>query len=209
MIAILIALFSVGLPLLIAHLLHKHTKTAREITRKVAHMGSGIAIAVAPFYLPWETVRYLAVALFIIVALALRFGWGRSFYSVRRKTYGEILFPLAVIGVSIFAPSPAVFCVAILHLAVADGLAAIFGTLYGKKSEYKIMGYRKSWVGTTAFFIASMVLLVSFNVWALEPIPWGMIAVLPFVATLFENIGVRGADNITVPMVIVLALSTF
>lgn len=206
---ICIALFSVGIPLLLTFLLRKFTKLHPEITRKVAHIGASIGISVAPFYLPWETVRALALALFVIVALALYFKWGQEMYTVRRKTYGEILFPLAIIGVSLFAPSPAVFCVAVLHLGLADGMAAVIGTMRGKNNSYRILGGKKSRIGTLTFFMVSLLLLVSFNMWANDPVSWGIVALLPFAATFFENIGLRGTDNITVPMLIVIALGTF
>lgn len=206
---IIIALFSVGVPLLMAEMLRKYSHLHREIIRKVAHIGSAIGISVAPFYLSWEVVRILAVALLGIVILALYFKWGHGMYSVRRKTNGEVLFPIAVIGASLFAPSPAIFCAAILHLGLADGFAAITGTIWGKNHTYRVLGDKKSYIGTFTCFFVSLAILVGFNVWSVDPISWGIILALPFVATFFENIGMRGSDNITVPMVIVLALSTF
>ena len=205
---IVIALFSVGVPLLIAEMLRNYTQVHREITRKVAHIGTAIGISVAPFYLSWEVVRVLAIALLIIVVLALYFKWGHGMYSVRRKTNGEILFPIAVIGVSLLASSPAIFCAAILHLGLADGFAAITGTLWGKKHTYRVLGDKKSYVGTITCFLVSLLILIGFNIWSNDPVSWNIILLLPFLATFFENIGVRGTDNVTVPMVVVVALSS-
>lgn len=205
---ILIAMFSVGIFLLIGDWLQKHTNLHREIVRKVVHMGVAVAISASPFYLSWQTIQILAAALIIIVALALHFGWGSGMHRVRRKTHGEILFPIAVLGVSIFAPSPAAFCAATLFLGLADGLAAIIGVLFGKNNSYRVLGNRKSIAGTSAFLIAGFAIMIAYNMFATHPVPFAVLLLLPIFAAVFENIGLNGTDNITVPMLVIITLSS-
>lgn len=205
----LIALASVGFFVVLGELVRHYSSLHRELTRKVVHIGAAVAIAVWPFYLSWGTVNVLALILLVGVLVSQRFNLAGAVHNIRRKSYGEPLFALAILGVATFAPSPAVYCAAILHLGLADGLAAVTGTIWGKKSQYRVLGDRKSVVGSATFFITSLLILIGFNIWALNPVPMLAVFILPFIATAFENIGLRGTDNITVPMLVVIVLSSF
>jgi len=205
----LIALASTGFFVVLAEIVRRRTHLHRELTRKIAHIGVAVAVSIWPFYLTWGYVQLLAVLLLLGIMAAKYFHLTPSIHGVRRKSYGDALFALAILGVATFASSPAVFCAAILHLGLADGIAAIVGTKWGKGHEYYVLGDRKSIPGSVAFFIVSLLILIGFNIWALHPASITTIIVLPFIATLFENIGLKGADNVTVPMLVVIALSSF
>ena len=97
-----------------------------------------------------------------------------------------------------------------LHLGLADGLAALIGEKWGNKTVYKVAGYKKSIVGNIAFLVTSMMILsvlvfvldVGFSQLGLAGIIW-----VPIFATFFEAISVKGSDNLVVPMVIVWMLN--
>lgn len=204
----LLALASVGVFVLIAELIRAKTHAHRELTRKIAHIGAAIAISVWPFYLSWGAIQVLGIILLIGVLISIRFSLAPSIHNVRRKSHGEWLFALAILGVAAFANSPAAFCIAILHLGLADGLAAVIGTMHGKNNEYHVLGDRKSRIGSLTFFATSIVLLISYNIWGSDPISGVAVVTVAFFATILENIGLRGTDNLTVPMLVVIALSS-
>lgn len=207
----LIALGSVGIFVVLAEVLRAKTHVHRELTRKVAHIGAAVAVSVWPFYLSMDNISVLALILLLGVVISMRFKLAPSIHNVRRKSHGEWMFALAILGVAAFADSPATFCVSILFLGLADGLAAIIGTMHGKSNEYHIFGSRKSRVGTLTFFAVSVLLLISYNIWSADPlaqISGTAIIMVSLLATLLENLGLRGVDNLTVPMLIVISLSS-
>lgn len=207
----LIALGSVGIFVVLAEVLRAKTHVHRELTRKVAHIGAAVAVSVWPFYLSMDNISVLALILLLGVVISMRFKLVPSIHNVRRKSHGEWMFALAILGVAAFADSPATFCVSILFLGLADGLAAIIGTMHGKGNEYHIFGSRKSRVGTLTFFAVSVLLLISYNIWSADPlaqISGTAIIMVSLLATLLENLGLRGVDNLTVPMLIVISLSS-
>ena len=75
-----------------------------------------------------------------------------SVHAVRRATYGEISYAIAIALAAILFSNPAVYALAIINLGFADGLAAIVGTRYGKK-KYKILGATKTAAGFVAAFL--------------------------------------------------------
>ncbi|MGB4758439.1 MAG: hypothetical protein WBP26_00075 [Candidatus Saccharimonadales bacterium] len=206
-----IALASVGFFVILAEVLRAKTHAHRELTRKVAHIGAAIAVSVWPFYLSMNNINVLALILLVGVLISMHFKLVPSIHNVRRKSHGEWMFALAIMGVAAFADSPATFCVSILFLGLADGLAAIIGTMHGKGNEYHVLGSRKSRAGTLTFFVVSVCLLICYNIWTADPLAQVSamaIFTIALFATILENIGLKGTDNLTVPMLVVIALST-
>ncbi len=128
---------------------------------------------------------------------------------VGRLSAGEYLYPLAIITLAILAPANWIFITAILNLGLADGLAAVLGTTYGKSSSYNVFGHAKSVVGTGTFFAVSLLI----SIWAVAygapssaDITWFALIYLPLATTAFENLSPWGTDNFTVPFVTYLIL---
>lgn len=92
-------------------------------------------------------------------------------------------------------------------MGLADGLAAVTGTLWGKKSEYRILGAKKSWVGSATFLMTALVITIGYSLLSGHQLPWFIYALLPVVATMLESVGLWGVDNVTVPIFVILTLS--
>jgi phytol kinase len=101
-----------------------------------------------------------------------------------------------------------VFTAAMLHLSVADGLAAVVGLGWGEKNSYKVFGRTKSIAGSAAFLIASICILGLFAIFGHSNTSILTYLWLPLVATATENLAVQGTDNLVMPMVIALVLSS-
>jgi phytol kinase len=176
----------------------------------------GIWGAWLPIWLGWRSIIVLGILLLIGVFVSNRFKWFRSIHSVQRETIGEYLFPVSMIVMAIFFKNDTVFAAGMLMLGVADGLAAVVGTRYGKKSMFKVLGNKKSWHGTAAFYACSVVILA----WAISVIQPGLSTInfvtllvtgaivlsLSAVLTIAELTGQKGIDNLTVPLLTCTAL---
>ncbi len=178
----------------------KHT-VHNEFSRKFIHVSVGSFVAFWPFFLSWREIEGLSLAFLLIIGLSKYLHIFRAIHSVQRPTWGEIYFALAVGLVAIITHDQLIYMTAVLHMSLADGLAAVAGVRYGKQS-YLIFGHRKSVVGTLSFFSTSLVLLGVY-VWlsgvGLSPVTLVGVATL---AALVENLGVKGLDNLLVPLLI-------
>lgn len=192
--------------LLLAELIRLKQKKATEGQRKFVHILVGCLAAGGPYFLEWWQIQTLGVLMLAVVLLAKQLGIFRSIFGVKRHTWGELLFALVFILLPFLTHDPAVFALAVLHMSLADGFAALLGIRYGKSSQYKVFGNTKSIVGTMTFFIISIGLLTAFSYLA-TPLALHQILLLATLVTALENVGVRGFDNFLVPMALVVALS--
>ncbi len=204
----LVALASVGFFIILAEVISNlKPSLSHEITRKVAHIGSAAAVSIWPFYLDWHAIQILGAILTIGVALSISLQLTSSIHDVKRKNFGEVLFGIAIIVTAFIATTPAIFCATILFLGLADGLAGVIGTLWGKTSQYRVFGAKKSVVGSAAFFVTGLAIMTLFAIYAPQHVALTVIIGLPLIATILESISVRGTDNITVPLLVVIALN--
>jgi dolichol kinase len=117
------------------------------------------------------------------------------------------------LSVGVLAPvshhNPWIYAVALLHMSLADGLAAVVGVTWGKDTRYKVFGHNKSFIGTMTFFVVSVGLLTAYTSITLQPIQLSLILGLAGLATVIENIAGYGLDNLLIPLLIgfVLTLS--
>lgn len=188
------------------------TKTIRgENARKFVHIAVGSYVAFWPYFMSWRQIQLMSLAFFIVVFISLKRNVFHAIHGVKRRTWGELCFPVGIGLSALIAPAPIVFTAAILHLSLADGLAAVVGQRYGIIHRYSVRNYTKTLVGTLVFFVISLMivtgtLLVSGTIitWPLVP----LLVWLPVAATVVENVAVAGTDNIFVPLLVIVILQT-
>ena len=180
---------------------------ANELGRKFVHITVGSFVAFWPFFLSWTEIRLLSVAFLVVVLLSQYFHVFRAIHSVQRPTYGEVFFALTVGLLTYVTHSKGVYAAAILQMSLADGLAAVVGTRFGRENKYHFLGHTKSVVGTLTFAAVSLLLLTGFSLWGPTHLPVMVIAFGAFVAAGLENVGVFGIDNILVPLFIAFLLT--
>lgn len=178
-----------------------------ELTRKFVHMSVGTFVAFWPFFLTWDQIKLLSIAFFIVVSLSIKFNVFRSIHAVDRNIIGELFFAMVIGILAFISRDKWVFMAAMLNLSLADGMAAIVGILKGQGNQYKIFGRAKSLAGTTAFLVTSTAISIFYV--ALGPAAAGVtvLAVVPLIATLSENVAVHGTDNLVMPLLLGLVLS--
>ncbi len=145
----------------------------------------------------------------VTVATSKRLQLFQAIHTVQRPTYGELFFGVAVGAVALITHQPAIYAAALLHMSLADGLAAIIGSRFGHKNSYFIFGLKKSRYGTLTFLVVSLAILSWFNLTQHTNLGLWM-AVIAGGATILENIAGKGFDNLVVPIFVagLLVLAT-
>jgi len=207
MIHALLAAFIIGLILVSSEMLWSKAHLRGEYARKYVHILAGSFVAFLPF---WLSYNYIALLGGVYVAACILNRYTKVFHAVHgveRLSWGDIYSGVAGIICCFAEPSPWVFTVAMLHLSLADGLAAVLGIGFSKKFYY-ILDHKKSVIGTVAFMIISVCILVlGRQVGHITQITLPLFFLIPPVTALLENVSGYGLDNITVPVLVLILLS--
>lgn len=204
---ILLAAIAVFVLLVMAELWWRRRPVHGEFSRKLVHVTVGSFVAFWPFFLSWNEIRVLSVAFLLGVVISKYLGLFNAIHSVQRPTWGEVFFALAVGVLTFITQDQWVYAAAVLQMGLADGLAAVVGIKYGNATRYLVLGHRKSIVGTMTFFATSLIVLQGFNLWASSPVEPIQLLGIAALATVIENIGVKGFDNLLVPVTVGLLLT--
>lgn len=178
-----------------------------EFSRKFIHITVGSFVAFWPFFLSWRQIIGLSAAFLVVISISKALKLFQAIHSVLRPTWGEVYFALAVGLVAVITQDPWIYMAALLQMSLADGLAAVIGVRYGRQS-YLVFGARKSLAGSLTFFVVSLALLAGYVVLAGATLSWAALIGLAALATMLENLAVKGLDNLLVPVLIAVALNT-
>jgi phytol kinase len=173
-----------------------------ELSRKFIHITVGSFVAFWPFFLSWRQIIGLSAAFLVVVVVSKYLDIFHAIHSVQRPTWGEICFALAVGLVALMTHDKWVYLTSLLMMSLGDGLAAVIGTRFGRRNRYAFLGHAKSVAGTLTFFIVAIIILLLFNSHTPDRLNGLLIFELALGASLIENIGVRGLDNLLVPLFI-------
>lgn len=179
---------------------------SNETSRKTLHIAHGLVVVAWVFVATLSFIIMAEILFLAVVLLARHYRFMQPMRDVDRKSWGEIFFALGVIVTALLAPTQEVFVAAILHLALADALAALVGRKF-KRGVYYIFGHRKTIAGSGTFFAISCLItfgLMQFDSAAYTP---GALLFIPIAATLAENLSPFGSDNLTISLAVIGALS--
>lgn len=209
MISIAVVCILIFCLLLLTEFLRSKKHIPAELSRKLVHMGSGVLVAFLPYFTSYDYIQGLSIAFLVVVLISSKLSLFKSIHSVKRATKGEILYAVGI-GVSAFLePAPWIFAVAILHLAIADAVAAVVGTKWGKRTRYKILSHGKSFLGSMSFFYVSMGIFACLYLFSSQTFTdvFILLVVLPTILTLIENVSWYGLDNLTIPLMCIVLLN--
>lgn len=196
--------------LVIAELLGKHHVLKGEFHRKFLHISAGCFIAFWPWLISWEAIKIIGL-LMLAVTLVNRYAKVFNYKNkIGRASEGDILLAASVALLPFLTTNKVFLAIAMLEVALADGLAAIVGGVYGKKWEYKVFGHKKTVIGSMTFWIASLCIFGIGLLGATEVIPingyiW-LIFLAPPALTLTENLCLYGLDNLIIPLITIAIL---
>lgn len=204
----LVVIAVVFLILLGAEYLSRNKGLHSELSRKLVHISVGTFAAFWPFFLSWRQIQVLSIIFLVGMVMSVRLHFFRSIHDVERKATGEILAVTIVALLSFITTSEWVFMAAMLHLSLADGLAAVVGVLYGDNNSYKILGEQRSLAGSLAFFFTSAIIMVFYAAFSGAVYSSVTVLWLPVAATFIENVAVRGSDNVAIPLLVAFVLTS-
>ncbi len=196
--------------LVIAELWRRFGTPKPEYTRKLVHLGGGVACLFFPFLVrsPW-VVLALSLPLTGLFVAGGKFGFLQSLHGVKRKSRGAEYYPLSVFLVFVMTQGrPWLYLSAVLVLAVGDAFAALIGSRYGV-IRYEVEDEKKSLEGSLVFLVIAF-LAIHLPTLLLTDLPRSVcvLAALLVAAlvTGFEAISLEGADNLFVPLAVVVIL---
>lgn len=195
----------------VAEIVRRKFKFDNEIWRKLVHVIHGALVAYWPFVIGYDLVIVLEVLFIFAVFAVHELHWFPWLWRVGRRSWGQYAFPIGVIIAALVADSPWIFLAAVLELGLADAAAALIGKKFGHSSTYKMLGQKKSIVGSLAFFAVSVLILIGVIVYSpLDPVRATAITAmwLSVLLTATENLGVYGSDNLFIPVVTVVVLNS-
>ncbi|HEX6912683.1 MAG TPA: hypothetical protein VF142_19910, partial [Longimicrobium sp.] len=182
-----------------------------EWTRKLAHVGAGVATAAFPWMIAWHwTVLLLAAGFALIIFGTRKVGWLQSIHGVERRSEGGIYYPIAIYLLFLMAGDrPVFYLVSLLVLMVSDSLAALLGSEYGR-NIYTVETDRRSLEGSAVFLLTTFLAVHLPLLLATDTSRWAAVLIATQIAltvTIFEGISPGGSDNLVVPMATYFLLS--
>src|SRR6185436_5556240 len=126
----IVAVAVVFLILVFAEYLSRYKGVHSELTRKIVHVLVGMFVAFWPFFLSWQQIQVLSLLFLVVVVISIKLNIFGSIHAVSRNKMGEVLFAVIIGLLAFISSDPWIFAAAMLHLSLADGLAAVIGLAY-------------------------------------------------------------------------------
>ncbi len=211
MLPMLLACAGTGVILLSGEYFSRKRILKGEFARKYVHILTATFVAFWPLFLSHYQIAILSLLFAAMVVTVQKFKVLRSFKAVRRTTYGEIWYALGIGLVALLFQDDAIFSIAILQMALADGFAAVVGVGLGKKAiRYRYKNINKSIAGSMTFLLISFILNL-FYWFALNSDALGASTISPalpvllsassaIILTFVEIVAPKGSDNVIVPV---------
>lgn len=184
-----------------------------ETSRKIIHVS--VAFAWVPMYLCFGASWHLVIppAVFIVLnAVSYRQG---LFAAMERsdeskKSLGTVYYAVSMTVMALWsrffpellpAYGTGLFC-----MALGDGFAPLFGGI--RKGNRKLFGNRSLYGSLSVFAVCLLVIAVMTGIFSL-PLGLGRMLLTALAAVALELVGLRGYDNLTLPMGVFLLMSFF
>tara|TARA_Y100000385_G_C12990825_1_gene592708 strand:- start:515 stop:1168 length:654 start_codon:yes stop_codon:yes gene_type:complete len=179
-------------------LLQKIINEKSKWSRKATHILSGLVVVFFPEFLSSNEIFSLSIFFFFFLLLSK---WKNilTLHNVKRKTYGELIYPISIILLNyFFLPNDAyAFKIGILVLAFSDGLAGWIGEKIDYKPIY-VFKHKKSIGGSIIFLISTFLIYIAFFGASTEIlIP---ILAVSLILTILEFFVILGFDNLIIPV---------
>lgn len=214
---LVITVVAVGV-LVLAEVLKRTTSLPTELTRKFAHIGSGLAVLLIPAVIDssW-TVLVLAAGFAGLMFGTHVAGLLQGVHGVGRGVGGVLWYPVTAwltffLVFDVRGGEYLEYAIPILVLACADAMGAVVGKRWGRHRYEVVPGHFRSLEGSLAFFLVALAcivvpLAVGMGVDPMRALAVG--ALVAALATAFESVSVHGLDNLLVPFGTLLFLDRY
>lgn len=192
----------------IGETLHRLGLLKGEFARKFIHILIAVFASTWAHYLSWQMIVAICLLLIIVVIIVAQYSFLRSIKAVHRVTLGEVWYPAGIALVAILFRDPVVYSLAILHMGLADGFAAVVGVGLGRRAiRFKLNDATKSVAGTLTFFLISFILYSVYwtghaegSYFFYNTMPAVVLsATSAFLVAIVELVAPNGSDNLLVP----------
>ena len=201
-----IAIFFITLWIIIilvfAFLCKRYFPEKEELSRKIIHIGTGPVILLAWLFDIPKNIAFFS-AFFITIGLGINYQYRLlpAIEDINRKSFGTIAYGMSItILLLLFWPRYASsISIGVLSMAFGDGLAGLIGKSINSP-QWSVLGQTKSIAGTFTMgstVAISTATISSINNLDIQPL---IIIVISLIATILEQIGPWGIDNLTVPI---------
>lgn len=194
-----------GLVILAGELLRHRKMISGEASRRLMHISHALVVGSWPFFLSYRLIIGAELLFIAVVLVARHFRLLSHIRAVRHLSWGELFFPSAVIILALIDTPRAIFLAGMLHLGLADSMAALVGRRFPIGS-YKVLDHRKTVSGSLAFAVVSAsITWLMFRYSSITITPEALalgLVVIPLTTTLAENVSPYGSDNLSVPLLV-------
>ena len=183
------------------------SKKGEELSRKFVHiLLCNVWIIYLIFVDSLPVACILPAAFVVINTLSYKFKILKTMERENNDGFGTIYYAISILLTAIFSyyfNNPMLGTIGMLSMGYGDGLAALIGKNINSP-KYKIGNTFKSLAGSLTMFIVTLIVscvslyLVGADYFILKAIGMAVIG------TFLEAISIKGLDNITVPIVLVL-----
>tara|TARA_Y100000991_G_scaffold41416_1_gene29146 strand:+ start:6823 stop:7461 length:639 start_codon:yes stop_codon:yes gene_type:complete len=170
----------------------------RELSRKLVHIGAGLAVPLAwVLQIPRQWALPAAGLATLIALINHRFRLLPEVEDVGRRSIGTIAYGLSItLLVWMWWPQRAdLVSACVLVMVLGDGAAGLLGSSL-PSPRWQVAGQTKSLVGTSVMAVVSLLVLGLM----LRDLSWPALFALSAAATLLEQISWGGIDNFSVPI---------
>lgn len=204
--------------LLLAEVLRRTTDLPNELTRKFAHLGSGMAVLLIPVFIDSSWTVFVLAAGFAALMFGTHVtGLLQGVHGVGRGVGGVLWYPVTawLTFFLVFAVRDGEYleyAIPILVLACADAMGAVVGKRWGRNQYEVVPGHFRSIEGSLAFFLVAMICICVPLVYGMDVDPLRALAVgllVSALATSYEAVSVHGLDNLLVPFGTLLFLDRY
>lgn len=211
MLSVFVCLAGVFILLIIAELLDQKKVLRGDLQRQFLHITIGSFIAFWPWLISLGSIAWIGGAMLAVVLLNYKVKLVDLHTGINRRSYGDIFYALGIIFSALLTDEKAFFAIAILIMAIGDGLANVIGQRYGKRWKYQFLGHSKTVIGSMTVWLVSMVVLGIGLLFSQNLVDYSayatLLLVVPPILVIVENAAIWGLDNLLVPIVIVAALN--
>ena len=193
--------------------LKKATNADAEVSRKIIHVS--VAFAWIPMYLCFGTSWHLPVPTAVFILLNYISYKKNLFAAMERtdeskKSLGTVYYAISMTFMavcSVLRPACLIpYGVASFCMALGDGFAPMFGRI--EKGNRTLLGSRTLYGSASVLVICFVGIVIMSTIFSLSlSLPQLLLTALA--ATLLELVGVRGLDNLTLPLGVFALLVLF
>jgi uncharacterized protein (TIGR00297 family) len=171
------------------------------IIRKLIHLSTGLLIFMLTFFLPREILLWLIIAGSVFSFLTFNYRKFQLLHKTTDASLGTLFYPLGILSSYLILYNMPVlyFQTSLLVLTISDTVANFIGQINKGNGMVVILHDKKSMHGIMGYLFSTLIIFYIFLPTRLTGDVLFM-AVLIFLAVVFEVASWRGSDNFSIPV---------